>query len=148
MYQPGWLDALFQMEDEKTAYTIQDSLCVEVSTNESAYNKNDIVEMTIRVQNSNEIKVKNISLEPVIPEGYKINNEENIKLTVKSLPVGKSTAVTVECVPDEHIEQNVIWIVCLGAALVGIILLILPKKEEPDERKTINLAIIHKRGTI
>ena len=78
----------------------QDGLEVNLTTNKETYSQDEQIVATLTVTNTNEVAVSNVSLENVIPEGYKLADGSEATKQVESLESGESVTLTVTYVTD------------------------------------------------
>ena len=78
----------------------QDGLEVNLTTNKETYSQDEQIVATLTVTNTNEVAVSNVSLENVIPEGYKLANGSEATKQVESLESGESVTLAVTYVTD------------------------------------------------
>lgn len=83
----------------------QDGLEVNLTTNKETYSQDEQIVATLTVTNTNEVAVSNVSLENVIPEGYKLANGSEATKQVESLESGESVTLAVTYVTD-HVNDN------------------------------------------
>lgn len=80
--------------------TSQDGLEVTLTTDKETYSQSEQIVATLTVTNTNEVKVSNVSLENVIPEGYKLADGSESTKQVESLDVGETVTLIVTYVAD------------------------------------------------
>lgn len=75
--------------------TSQDGLEVTLTTDKETYDKGEQIEVTLVVTNTNDFAVSNVSLENMIPEGYKLSEGSMATKQVESLAPGEMVSLTV-----------------------------------------------------
>lgn len=83
------------------ATSTQDGLEVTLTTDKESYSQNDQIEATLTVKNTNSVAVSNVSLENVVPEGYKLAEGTEATKQIESLRAGKTVSLTVTYIPDD-----------------------------------------------
>ena len=78
----------------------QDGLEVTLTTDKESYSQDDQIVATLTVTNTNDFAVSHVSLENVIPEGYKLADGSEVTKQVESLESGESATLTVTYVTD------------------------------------------------
>ena len=63
--------------------TSQDGLEVTLTTDKSEYNVGEEVEATLTVKNTNNFAVNDITLENIMPKGYRLVNDSSVTKQVK-----------------------------------------------------------------
>ena len=131
----------------------KDGLEVTLSTDKKTYSQSDQIVATLTVKNASENIINHISLENIIPEGYKLLDGSEAKKQVESLKVGESAKLTATFVSDAISSTNnsdsenssstsdasnvatgdnsniVFWIIVCILACGGIIALVVIKKK-------------------
>lgn len=82
------------------ASSTQDGLEVTLTTDKEAYSQNEQIVTIVTVTNTNEVAVSNVSLENVIPEGYKLADDSEATKQVESLGSGETVTLTVTYIAD------------------------------------------------
>lgn len=77
------------------ASTSQDGLEVTLTTDKETYDKGEQIEATLTVTNTNDFVVSNVSLENMIPDGYKLSEGSTATKQVESLAPGEMVSLTV-----------------------------------------------------
>lgn len=86
------------------ATTTQDGLEVTLNTDKQNYNKDDKITTTLSVKNTNDIAISNVSLENVIPDGYKLDDgSANVK-QLETLNPNETAELSVVYVADSSSE--------------------------------------------
>ena len=75
------------------ATTTQDGLEVTFVTNKNNYNNTDDIVTTLTVKNTNDFEVTNLSLENLVPDGYKVTDKNSLKKEIERLDSGKDTSL-------------------------------------------------------
>lgn len=83
----------------------QDGLEVTFTTDKESYNQGEQITATLTVTNKNNAEVNNVSVENLLPEGYKATNDSEMMKKVKTLGVGETISVTVAYMPI-HTDNN------------------------------------------
>lgn len=78
----------------------QDGLEVTLTTDKESYSQDDQIVATLTVTNTNDFAVSYVSLENVIPEGYKLADGSEVIKQVESLESGESATLMVTYVTD------------------------------------------------
>lgn len=73
--------------------TSQDGLEVTLTTDKSEYNVGEEVEATLTVKNTNNFAVNDITLENIMPKGYRLVNDSSVTKQVKTLNVNESISL-------------------------------------------------------
>ena len=79
----------------------QDGLEVTLTTDKEKYSKSEEIAATETVTNTNDTAVSNVSLENLIPEGYKLADGSEAAKQVESLDAGETVSLTVTYVAKE-----------------------------------------------
>lgn len=79
----------------------QDGLEVTLTTDKEKYSKSEEIAATLTVTNTNDTAVSNVSLENLIPEGYKLADGSEAAKQVESLDAGETVSLTVTYVAKE-----------------------------------------------
>ena len=79
----------------------QDGLEVTLTTDKEKYSKGEEIVATLTVTNTNDTAVSNVSLENLIPEGYKLADGSEGAKQVESLGAGETVSMTVTYVAEE-----------------------------------------------
>ena len=79
----------------------QDGLEVTLTTDKEKYSKGEEIVATLTVTNTNDTAVSNVSLENLIPEGYKLADGSEGAKQVESLGAGETVSLTVTYVAEE-----------------------------------------------
>lgn len=83
------------------ASTSQDGLEVKLVADKAIYVKGDQIIVTLSVANTNQYNVTNVSLENIVPKGYKLLNESSATKFVDSIKAGEVITLTVTYVEDK-----------------------------------------------
>ena len=83
------------------ASTSQDGLEVTLTTDKETYDKGEQIEATLTVTNTNDFAINNVSLENMIPEGYKLSKGSTATKQVESLDAGETVSLTVTYVSED-----------------------------------------------
>lgn len=83
------------------ASTSQDGLEVTLTTDKDTYEKGDQITATLVVKNTNDFAISNVSLENMIPDGYKLADGSTTTKQVESLDAGESVTLTVTYVAED-----------------------------------------------
>ena len=78
----------------------QDGLEVTLITDKSEYSKSEQIVTTLTVKNTNDFAIKNVSLENVVPDGYKLAENSDLKKQVESLGTGETVSVEVTYISE------------------------------------------------
>ena len=84
---------------------VQDGLEVKLSSEKEEYSRDEKIVTTISVKNTNILAVKNISVEGMIPEGYIISVDSELKSKIDLLEPGETTCLTI-AYESKKIEPN------------------------------------------
>lgn len=79
----------------------QDGLEVTLTTDKEEYSKGEKIAATLTVTNTNNTAVSNVSLENLIPEGYKLSDGSEATKQVESLGAGETISLTVTYVAEK-----------------------------------------------
>lgn len=88
------------------ASSSQDGLEVTLTTDKSKYSKGEKIEATLSVKNTNEVAVKNVFLENIVPDGYVLENDSASKKSVESLEAGETAELTVIYMAKDSAENE------------------------------------------
>lgn len=86
--------------------TTQDGLEVTFTTDKESYEQDDKVTATLTVTNTNKDAVTNISMEGMIPEGYKLTDSTESVKKIESLDAGETVSMNVVYVKDKIDHKN------------------------------------------
>lgn len=78
----------------------QDGLEVTLTTDKEKYSQNDQIVATLSVKNTNDFAVKNLSLESITPEGYKLSKGASPTEQIESLKAGEIITLKVTYVEE------------------------------------------------
>lgn len=84
----------------------QDGLEVSLLTDKEVYDQGEDVQVTLTVTNTNEVAVTNVSLEHIIPDGYKLADGDVAASMAADLEAGETTALTVTYVAETSDGNN------------------------------------------
>ncbi len=87
------------------ASTSKDGLEITLTTDKEKYEKGEKIESTLTVTNTNDIAVNNVSLENLIPDGYKLSEDSTAIKKVETLAAGETVFLTVTYVTEDS-EDN------------------------------------------
>ena len=79
----------------------QDGLQITLTADKESYSQTDPVTATLTVKNTNNFAVTNVSLETMIPEGYKLDGNSEATAKIDSLNAGESYELTVTYIPEK-----------------------------------------------
>lgn len=79
----------------------QDGLEVTLTTNKDVYNQGEAIVATLKVRNTNDAAVSNVSLENLIPEGYILEKGSKSILQAGTLAAGETVTLTVSFVAEQ-----------------------------------------------
>ena len=79
----------------------QDGFEVTLTTDKEEYSKGEEIAATLTVTNTNDTAVSNVSLENLIPDGYKLADGSEAAKQVESLGAGETVSMTVTYVAEE-----------------------------------------------
>lgn len=79
----------------------QDGLEVTLTTDKEKYSKSEEIVATLTVTNTNDTAVSNVSLENLVPEGYKLADGSEVAKQVESLGAGETVSLTVTYAAEE-----------------------------------------------
>lgn len=82
----------------------QDGLQVTLTADKESYSQTDPVTATLTVKNTNDFTVTNVSLETMIPEGYKLDGNSEATAQIASLNAGESYELTITYIPDKTVS--------------------------------------------
>lgn len=78
----------------------QDGLEVTLITDKSEYSQSEQIITTLTVKNTNDFAIKNVSLENVVPDGYKLAENSDLEKQVESLGTGETVSVKVTYISE------------------------------------------------
>lgn len=88
------------------ASSMQDGLEVTLTTDKKTYSRSDQIVATLTVTNKNDVAVSNITLENLIPDGYKLADDSMATKRVKSLATGEKVSLTVTYVAEDSNDNE------------------------------------------
>ena len=88
------------------ASSTQDGLEITLTTDKDEYNQSDQIKATLTVKNTNDVEIKNVSLENLVPDGYKLVDGEKATKQVESLSAGETVSLTVAYVLKDSEETE------------------------------------------
>ena len=92
------------------ATTTQDGLEVSLTTDKTEYTKNEQITATLKVKNTNSEAVSNVTLETVVPTGFKVVDTTSSTKNVGTLNANAEDSLTIKLVKDDSgnstIEKN------------------------------------------
>ena len=97
---------LMSMLPIKAVEINQDGLEVTFTTDKKNYEKSENIQMVLNVKNCNDVDVTNVSLNSIIPEGYKIVDDSLTKKEIKTLKSGETITLNVELTFDKKLESS------------------------------------------
>ena len=97
------------------ATTEQDGIKIEMVTDKEEYSKGETITATLTVTNTNEYDATDISLEGVVPSGYKVRNAN--KLKIATLAAGETKTITVSFVRS----MDFLWIILIVVLILLVI---------------------------
>lgn len=86
--------------------TTQDGLEVSLTTDKETYNKKESITALLSVKNTNASLVSNLSLETVVPKGYKADDSSTNKKYKDTILPYETTELKVILVPDSNLDIN------------------------------------------
>ncbi len=63
------------------ATSTQDGLTVKLDTDKTSYSAEETIDMNVEVENTNPVEVENVTIESVIPDGFEVVNDADLKLS-------------------------------------------------------------------
>lgn len=84
------------------ASTSQDGLKVTLSTDKEKYSQNEKIVTTLTVENTNDTAVSDVTLENLVPNGYKLADKSEATKQVQTLKAGETIALTVTYAPEKE----------------------------------------------
>lgn len=78
----------------------QDGLEVTLITDKSEYSQSEQIITTLTVKNTNDFAIKNVSLENVVPDGYKLAENSDLEKQVESLGTGETVSIKVTYISE------------------------------------------------
>ncbi len=83
----------------------QDGLKVELTTDKDKYAEKEEIKVTLTVTNVTEKSIKNISLESIVPEGYKLVKDSKVNESIEKLDSGQS--ITLQAVYEPKSSDGI-----------------------------------------
>ena len=83
---------------------IQDGLNVTLETDKDSYGETDAVKAEVKVENQNDVVMKNIHIETVVPEGFTLADTSKASLAIAALNGKDSVSLSSEFKAD--VKQN------------------------------------------
>ena len=77
----------------------QDGITLTVTPDKTTYSQEETITATVKVENTNDFAVTDVSLEGITPEGYELKVGEGDSLTIGELAAGASKELAVSFVP-------------------------------------------------
>lgn len=87
----------------------QDGITMTVTPDKTEYSQNETITATVKVENTNNFTVTDVSLEGITPEGYELEIGNSESLTVGELEAHASKELTVSFVPKEPQKVTVYY---------------------------------------
>ena len=84
------------------ASTSQDGLKVTLSTDKEKYSQNEKIVTTLTVENTNDTAVSDVTLENLVPDGYKLADKSEATKQVQTLKAGETVSLTVTYAPEKE----------------------------------------------
>lgn len=84
----------------------QDGLEVTLITDKSEYSQSEQIITTLTVKNTNDFAIKNVSLENVVPDGYKLAENSDLEKQVESLGTGETVSVEVTYISGYSVDSE------------------------------------------
>lgn len=88
------------------ASSMQDGLEVTLTTDKKTYSRGDQIVATLTVTNKNDVGVSNVTLENLIPDGYKLVGDSMATKQVESLAMGEKVSLTVTYVAEDSNDNG------------------------------------------
>ncbi len=88
------------------ATNTQDGVTAELTTDKTEYSSDEEIVVTLTVTNTNDIAVRNVSLENLIPDGYQLADDSSAVKQIPILNAGESVALTVTYAPDNAADTD------------------------------------------
>ena len=89
------------------ATTTQDGLEVTLTTDKTDYTKNEQITATLKVKNTNSEAVSNVTLETVVPTGFKVADNASSTKSVGTLNGNAEEQLTVKLVKDDSGDSTI-----------------------------------------
>ena len=89
------------------ATTTQDGLEVTLTTDKTEYTKNEQITATLNVKNTNSEVVSNVTLETVVPTGFKVVDNASSTKSIGALNTGAEEELTVKLVKDDSGDSTI-----------------------------------------
>ena len=83
------------------ATTTQDGLEVTLTTDKTEYTKNEQITATLMVKNTNSEAVSNVTVETLIPKGYKVSDGASTNKIINELHAGEAVNLSVTYLPNK-----------------------------------------------
>lgn len=84
------------------ASTSQDGLKVTLSADKEKYSQNEKIVTTLTVENTNDTVVSDVTLENLVPNGYKLADKSEATKQVQTLKAGETIALTATYAPEKE----------------------------------------------
>lgn len=84
------------------ASTSQDGLKVTLSADKEKYSQNEKIVTTLTVENANDTAVSDVTLENLVPNGYKLADKSEATKQVQTLKAGETVSLTVTYAPEKE----------------------------------------------
>lgn len=79
----------------------QDGLSATIISDKKSYNSDEDIKLSLKVTNTNDYEVDNVSLSAILPDGLKLKNEQNIENAVDKLGSGESLSLDLVLIQKE-----------------------------------------------
>ncbi len=87
--------------------TAQDGLSAIITSDKESYNSGEDIKLNLKVTNTNDYEISNVSLEALLPDGLKLKNEQDTTAkTVDKLGSGESISLNLVVIKDETSAGN------------------------------------------
>ena len=83
----------------------QDGITLTVTPDKTEYSQGETITATVKVENTNDFAVADVSLEGITPEGYGLETGANDSLVIGTLAAGASKEISVSFVPITEGEK-------------------------------------------
>lgn len=86
--------------------TTQDGLEISLTTDKEEYVQGDKIVATLTIINTNNFPVKNITIDQLMPSGYKLSDDALVTKHIDLLEAGKSITLSITYISDDNLKEN------------------------------------------
>lgn len=109
---------------------VEEGISVSVETDKDAYKKNEEITIVTTIKNLKGVSIQDLSLENIVPDGFKVTNETKKELEKKELKSGEEIILSTTIVEGKNNTGIVIGIAAFMVIVVVGILFFLKQKKK------------------